>query len=258
MAIYKFKCWVEKAVSGIIFPPDKIQVATELYHHLEDHCDALVAQGYSAEDAQRLAVEAMGDAREIAPQLAALHRPFWGYFLRITRILLVILALITVIPFGKFLYEGNFQKADFFDYYREENGSTLEFYDKPGVSFTAEGYTFTVKEVMQWYNEAYGTDTFCLLMTEFHPLPWAVHGEVGCWFWAEDSQGNRYESHYSTGPDSEGAVLYTYDNNTSPFTHTYEMWINGGLTGSQWLDIHYDRDGRNYVLHIDLTGGDGA
>ena len=104
---YYFDQWCEKAVSEIVFPPDRAEVAEELFGHMMDHYEDLAAQGYDEITARDRAIEAMGDADAIAPQLAAIHRPFWGYFLRATRVLLVILVLITIVPFFNFMTAYN-------------------------------------------------------------------------------------------------------------------------------------------------------
>lgn len=256
MAIYLFKEWCRKAVSGIRFPPDRVQVGTELYRHLEDRYEEFLSQGHSELEAQQLAVEAMGDAWAIAPQLAAIHHPFWGYFLRTTRILLISILIFTVVPFGRYLYRENFERADFFDYYNTADGFTQLFHDEPELSFTENGYTFTLREATQWHSEEYGTYTFCLILTEFHPLPWMEHGQAGVWIWARDSLGTVYESDQSHFPGSDTPVLSGFAVNTSPFSSTYQMWISDDLTDVQWLELRYDRDGRDYTMRIDLTGGD--
>ena len=47
----------------------------ELRHHLEDQCRALEDEGKTPAEAERLAVEEMGDPEETGAALDALHRP---------------------------------------------------------------------------------------------------------------------------------------------------------------------------------------
>ncbi|MBP3674618.1 MAG: hypothetical protein J6J18_12400 [Oscillospiraceae bacterium] len=270
MGQFRFKCWCSDAVSGIIFPPDQRKVYDELYQHLEDHYDALVEQGMDKEDAVKAALAAMGDAWEIAPQLAAIHRPFWGYFLRVTRILLVIFLIATIIPFGKFLYNTTYQEPvtwafDIFDpdaY--EEKGYTLVRCLKPDVTVRSDGYTFTVTDAVEWQypypDSATGTtDYLCLRMTEFHPLPWVEHTDVGLWLWAEDSLGNIYgcTKENTSYSEEEEEYLCARGSQVGPFLYAYTLWINYfDIQNAEWITIHYDRDGRDLTWHIDLTGGD--
>ena len=78
-----FDWWCKTAVSQIRYGPDNEAVYRELYAHLEDSYDHFLAQGYPAERAQGLALEAMGDPEEIAPQLGAIHKPWLGYIYRL-------------------------------------------------------------------------------------------------------------------------------------------------------------------------------
>ena len=269
MGQYQFKCWCSDAVSGIIFPPDRQQISEELYRHMEDHYDALIQQGIGKEEALRLTVEAMGDARVIAPQLAAIHRPFWGYFLRATRIMLVLLLIVTIIPLGIFLRKADYREPsawgfDIFDPgVHAQNGHTLLYHGKPDCSVTSGGYRFTVTDAVVWtyrYTDGNGSnlsrDILCLRMSETNFLPWAEHTGVGQWFRAEDSRGIIYESTNTHDPASGTPCLCAASSRTGPFTDTYLLWINDfELADTQWIKIRYDRDGRDLVWSIDLSGG---
>lgn len=79
--------WCVQATSRIRYGPDRKRVYGELRLHMEDRKDAFVAQGLTEEAAMNKTLEAMGSALEIAPQLGAIHSPFWGYFLRVCRVL---------------------------------------------------------------------------------------------------------------------------------------------------------------------------
>ncbi len=78
------------------------------------------------------------------------------------------------------------------------------------------------------------------------------------YFWAVDSQGNYYnsrdEGHYKDEP-----CVRIGGGRFSGRYQCFDMDIWGIPSGDiQWIELHYDRDGRNIVLHIDLAGGDGA
>lgn len=268
MGQFRFKCWCDDAVSGILFPPDQKKVSEELYHHLKDHYDALIEQGLDKEEAVRATLRSMGDPHALAKDLAAVHRPFWGYFLRLTRILLVIALVVTLIPFGKFLYTEPYREPtvwgfDVFDPdVYEEKGHTLLRYTTPNCTARSDGYSFTVTDVTQWQycytsNGTPGTtDVLSLRMTEWNPIPWAEHTEVAQWFWAEDSLGNIYDSTNEHDPYSDAEYLCASGGQSNPFRYTYTLWINNfDNENIQWLTIHYDRDGRDLTWHIDLTGG---
>lgn len=265
MMIYEFKCWCEKAVSGIIFPPDQRKVYRELMAHMEDHYDMLRETGYCEDQAIAMTVEAMGDPYPIARDLAEIHRPFWGMVLQATRVALVVALVIILIPFVRHAWETDYEipmwswAAFSEENYGEGSGRTLLHLSEPNISRSSNGYTYTLTDAIHWHNDEYGNNVFIVYMKEFHPLPWAEHGAVDGWFWAEDSLGNTYECYYQHRPDEETPVLYSHGNATSPLTYTYALWVSPDLPEeAQWVDIRYTRDGRNLVFRVNLTGGDAA
>ena len=264
MAIYEFKCWCEKAVAGIIFPPDQRKVCRELMEHMEDHYDMLREAGYCEDIAISMTVEAMGDPYPIAKDLAQIHRPFWGVVLKATQIILVIALVITLIPFVKHAWETDYGRPMWTDWavlredaYGEGTGRTLLHLSKPNISRKSDSYTYTLTDAVHWHNDEYGNNVFFAYIKETHPLPWAEHGAVNGWFWAEDSLGNIYECYYQHRPNEETPVLYSDFNASSPFSCTYALWINQSLPEeAEWLDIRYTRDGRNLVFRVNLSGGE--
>lgn len=263
MDTYKFKCWCEKAASGIVFPPDQQKVYRELMNHMDDHYDFLLEQGYDPDIAQQRVVDAMGDPWPIAKDLAAIHRPFWGYFLRATRIILIIALIVTVIPLGIYAWNNSYGISSWAHWdiwdpasYGGDTGRTLLHMSEPNVTRRDSGYTFTVTDALWWDSD--DSDYSCLMiyMKEFHPLPWAMHNEVGGWFWAEDSEGNIFEAFNVHGNLDEDPGVQAWGNPTGPFTWTYQIWINFSMPyDAEWIDFRYTRDGRNLVWRIDLTGG---
>ncbi len=89
--------WLRDAVKYVKFPPDRRRVREELFEHMLSRNLELLAQGRSEAEAARLACEAMGDPEEVGRALAAVHKPFWGYFLRALRILLILVLLAGIV-----------------------------------------------------------------------------------------------------------------------------------------------------------------
>ncbi|MFS0727823.1 permease prefix domain 1-containing protein [Paenibacillus sp. 1P07SE] len=56
------------------------QVRRELEGHIQDVIEELTSEGMSPEEAERIAVERMGDPRDIGRQLNQVHKPVieWG------------------------------------------------------------------------------------------------------------------------------------------------------------------------------------
>ena len=274
MTIWKFKNWCDAAVSGIVFPPDREQVHGELLNHLYDHYDDLVEQGVDKATAEMMALNAMGSAAEIAPQLAAIHRPFWGYFLRCTRI-----ALVTVFCAAVILTAAQLWRTDYHDFsddvglhpfdetiaYREFGTYERVFYAEPNQSVHSDGYTITLTKAAVWHrneSDPAPADTYLnslyFQIEVFNPRPWAEFSDVSRWFWAVDSLGNTYDCYYESivnyAPYIAGNGYHT-----GPQTYTHDMWISDYRSeDADWIEFHYDRAGRDLVWRLDLTGGDVA
>lgn len=264
--IFAFRRWAENAVSRIAFPGDRKKVYTELLAHMEDHYEALLEQGMEAQVAREEVEKAMGDPFAVAKELEAIHHPFWGYFLRATRIILVLVLLVTLIPLDRLLQERLFQDPDFrgWDVYDEESygadtGRTLLHQSGQDSSFETDGYTYTVTRAVIFREEEYDRTTFQCQVKESNPIPWAPHAEAGGWFWAEDSLGNFYYSSYETAQDEDPRkpAVNAWVVRKGILADTYEFWIND-FPEAEWVKLHYTRDGKDEMLFIDLTGGASA
>ena len=73
--------WLDIAVSGIRFGPDRAEVRQELLEHLEDKAADLarVFPDIPEKEAQERALSAMGDPEELKISLARVHRPWLGW-----------------------------------------------------------------------------------------------------------------------------------------------------------------------------------
>ena len=77
--ILSFDNWCFHAAAHIRFKPDRPAVEQELREHMEDHFNALLAEGKTAQEAERLTLAAMGDADETGAALARVHKPYLGW-----------------------------------------------------------------------------------------------------------------------------------------------------------------------------------
>lgn len=82
--------WLDTAVSGIRFGPDRRAVRSELESHMEDKTADLrrVFPDIPDDEAQARALSAMGDAEELKKELARVHRPWLGYLWRASQVLM--------------------------------------------------------------------------------------------------------------------------------------------------------------------------
>lgn len=81
------KIWLDTAVRLIRFGPDRLAVREELAAHLEDKIagDLRLFPGMTEEEAQKRALEEMGDAAEIGRALGKIHKPWLGYLWNFSR-----------------------------------------------------------------------------------------------------------------------------------------------------------------------------
>ena len=87
-----FQTWLDTAVKGIRFGPDRRAVRSELAGHLEDKAADLrrIFPDLTDEEAQERTLAGMGDAAEIGKQLARVHKPWLGYLWRVSQVLLAL------------------------------------------------------------------------------------------------------------------------------------------------------------------------
>lgn len=73
--------WLETAVSGIRFSPDRDRVRQELRAHIEDKAADFqrIFPDITEDEARDRALAGMGDAEELKVSLARVHRPWLGY-----------------------------------------------------------------------------------------------------------------------------------------------------------------------------------
>ena len=135
----RFDDWCRKATAKIRYGPDRRAVEKELKAHLEDRYEELTARGLSFEEATVKALESMGSAAEIAPQLGAIHRPWLGWIYSFVKFVGITTGLLAAFLVGVQLW----QTARF--YYGTEqfdslpvNVENISFYCKPELTVEAE------------------------------------------------------------------------------------------------------------------------
>src|SRR5665647_380476 len=90
--------FVNKVVKRVHFFPDRYDIELELSAHIEDSTLFLQEEeGLSQGDAQKRAIERMGNADEIGAALNRQHNPFLGYLWYFSRIIMVILCIVVIL-----------------------------------------------------------------------------------------------------------------------------------------------------------------
>lgn len=251
MYYQEFYYWCRDAVKEIAYPPDKNRVYAELYDHMMDRYESYLAKGIDDKTAIKKTLEAMGDPKELAPQLAALHKPYWAYAMIVTRILVILLLAISLVSFAFFLNDQHYIRLNgehlLYDPFGEEPEKQIAFVSADAED-AADGYTFRVVKAARWDNR------IVVQLKVTNPRPWAQKSAAPLYMYADDSNGVNYLCHAKSGRKTAQAV-FVDSKQTGLSTYCYNLYLYGNMEGVTWLKLYYDRAGREMELHIDLIGG---
>lgn len=241
--------WCKSATSQIRYKPDREAVFGELMDHLEDHREVLIQQGMAYAEAEKMALEAMGDAKEIAPQLKAIHKPWLGRLCSVVRFTAIAASIWAVISWASIgiSFASRIIEANNFDSL-PANFAPLDYYAHPETTDSSDGYQFQISEI--GYNYERGKLYYEFRISHW---PWLKRAGVYHQFWAVDSFGNIYDS--VEGTHSQNPRIFSHGGSATGCIASYYMVIEEFDCDAEWVELHYDRDGRNIVLHIDLNGG---
>ncbi len=262
-----FQKWCNEVTSGIRTHPDREHASKELGHHLEDKYQELIAAGYEPQAAAEKAVADMGDPIEISLQLAAAHPPLIGTIYKISNWVLVFCLCVTLVFYGIFFLLTRYVNPIYVEYdptIVQLGGDEylLNTYDDTAMD-VSDGYLLRAHDPSLWLvrtknsrKEIFETYYFHVQIASITYLPWAEAPDFSEWMWAVDSLGNYYYSENEDSMDQEPSID-AKDYHTGMFTYTHNLWLRPYVSqDAEWIEIHYDRSGRDMVLRIDLTGGD--
>lgn len=105
------KEFLDNVCSNIKYKPASNQIKEELKTHIDEVKEEKIDEGYSAKEAEGLAVNQMGNAKEIGRKLNKIHRPKldWG-----TLILVIVLIFLS----GSYM---KFMPSNFYNAFHEKN-----------------------------------------------------------------------------------------------------------------------------------------
>lgn len=280
----KFFTWCRIAVKGIKYRPERDQVHKELYEHLEDRYESFRSRGCEQEEAVDKTIEAMGSAEDLSVRLTKIHSPFWLYMLRISSVLLIIAILFTLNPFIEFVKDQSAEETSYsgiegssgvpYNPYEDSKYINYEgtFVAKkiqtftPTCSGSINGYPTTVTKAVLWKEDRTWSGRISyklfLRLEAIFPYHWTEFNpnlvDIGEYIWAEDSLGNYYYSDAEWGKVGEPSIIQHHGIGEQ-YVHIFDLTMDDYVSlDAEWIDLHYDRDGRDYVLRIELPGGDGA
>ena len=262
--------WCSAAVERIRFQPDRNEVYWELYAHMQDQYEELLAAGYTERDAEKEVTAAMGDPEETALQLERIHRPFWGYALRAARWCLLIAAALALLIVPRYIKGLELRNARAWEgYFREtwddkDGENRLDWYAEPKVRARCDGYTFTVTRAAQrsyvaWENHSYDGNFFVFEVKVFNPRPWAEPCAAQRAFSAVDSLGNVYVETNSWSVDSAVPYVAVMQGHTGLLTWSWFVILNWNRSQeAEWIELRYRKSGRDLRLTVDLSERKGA
>lgn len=261
--------WLYLATAEIRFPPDREAVRQELRDHIADKTDAYVEKGLTLRAAEDAAVADMGDPEAIAPELGRLHRPWWGYFWRASRVALILAAFFAafgIVSNRLSLYPVSRpdlpEQADAYVTRYGVEKSVMEKW-RPKGSKNLGGYRFTapLAWVEQWevaYEDPDGT------MVRLEPCQLAVCLRADTWKFWEPSSSSQFMILDNTVTDSLGNQ-YVYDGERTDcrtlfcetwqehFTTWYVVYLDlpGPENPPEWVEIPVGYGGDR--MRVDLT-----
>lgn len=260
----RLRRWCSDAALGIRVSPDKELVEQELYDHLYDRMAGLIAEGMDGNSAEKALMEFMGNPLDINAPLGQLHRPFWTLALRWAHRIMAVLLVLTMFCYGLHYLDTTFFRNTIVKFDKSappplSGTHQLLWQDTPNVAVTSEGYRIKAYQTSLWHSISLDGDERALLNIQIkitNPIPWSEKPDFGAWIWAEDSLGNTYVCGGQDTPAKEPAIQST-QYHTGPTSYILDLWIFQYVSeDAQWLDLHYDRDGRDITFRIPLSGGD--
>lgn len=232
--------WLRDAVKYVRFPPDRRRVQEELYAHMIARNRDFLKEGYSEQEADRLSTLAMGDPEEVGRALAAVHRPFWGYFVRILRIALVLALLISFLP--------------------QERDSGGGIYAIANYGLCRELYRAAAGPVRQDAGEKCGDYRFRLrsagLSRGAEHLPEGLILELRAFTWDPTLGEPRFYNHPLILEDSRGgkSEAYVWASRDLIFFSDLLVVAKDFDPASEWAVLSYEVEGRSFRLPLQWKG----
>ncbi|ODU55956.1 MAG: hypothetical protein ABT01_04995 [Clostridium sp. SCN 57-10] len=247
--------WVDAATRRIRFSPDRARVYGELMAHMHDAIDERVAAGMDGKEAEARAVEAMGDAEEVAEHLARLYRPFWGFLWKYTRVpaFLAALYLLFAVVFGGLLRSGWLDTYDPEPYISQLNADNVDILAdlRPTARARVCGYTVSVPRLRLWQTKDGGERQISFVLRMSSANPWLASSMFYRYVYATDDLGNTYLwRNYDNGfpkPETAGNLAHR-----GLFSSHAELWVSEVDRNATVITFRYDGFGQIFALEVPL------
>lgn len=263
--------WADRAASYIRFKPDRPPVIRELTQHYLDHRDDLIRAGTDRQDAERAALESMGDPDETGKLLNRMHKPYLGWLWVISRWAVSLTAFVFLtglfrFPVGEAIRHYYYGWPAFFGEEVVSRGNDLKalydgkdrerelfrVYGTCSQTVRAGDYTVSVERSV-WRRDWHGDSFQFILRAEADSLTLGSPEVIRDYLTATDSAGNYYVN-LSTSLRTNEPLLGSNRVGRALRSWYYDFWLENMGPDIRWVDLHYDRYGISFVLRIDLTG----
>ena len=97
---YSKRKYLQQVLKQVKFPFDKPAIEEEISCHIDDKIEFYIELGHSSREAEELAVNDMGDAKQTGKQLNKQHNPLLGWAWKISNVVLIIVLLFAVVEVG--------------------------------------------------------------------------------------------------------------------------------------------------------------
>ena len=244
--------WLELATFRIAFIPDRKAVRAELEEHLEDKALDLqrIFPDLTAEEAKERAASEMGDPEEIGKELAKIHKPWLGYFWRVSQLLLAavvigLAVLLSDLP-SYVLWPGGESIPS------ELSGQAEGLSRQPLACWgeqTAGVYTFRLREAELWTAPDGQAQAVYLVLEAETPRPWeGLSSAFGECLWAEDSFGTPIPSQQEAG--TAPAISGGQTGWDGPFREQFSFLIPLPHPAAEGITLRYDYLGAKFSMPV--------
>ena len=266
--------WLDTAVAGIRFGPDRAAVRAELEAHLEDKAADLrrIFPDMLPEDAEARALEDMGDPAEIGKELARLHRPWPRYLWQASRVLLTA-GLLWLLAIGMFrgddAYLGDDHRSEWWDMDGLPGTAVMGDCDdirylpggdpdqiltlEPCLTASVNGQKISLLRAALWQREDGRRGLYCYLRVDTWRF-WERGRLREEWMTVTDSTG----AVCGLGPDSPedpetGGLLNGMSQmGFGPFHSGYELYLEDWDPAAEWVRLDYGPGSPIFTFTVDL------
>ena len=210
--------WLDTAVSGIRFAPDRTEVREELRAHISDKMDDLqrIFPDIPPGEARERALAGMGDPEELKISLAKIHKPWLGWLWTASRwALWVTLLALNLVALGT--------RTDYDNSLRGRSGTEVYGPVRDGEQARLGQYTFriTAAAYLDVPEDGVREDTLQLALRASSPR-----------FWERLSWDGFYDSLTAVGPDGTRYPMDRQDIRMDQSKGVYQVYT--GAVGCRW------------------------